>query len=255
VIYAWPRRADESIGEHVPPEQPAAAGANDDPAVNRAIAEHYFPDLYTYPKEWPRADPWVLLDREGKVLTTGRRVVMSGRDIQLYVESLYPGIRTHEVQVTTVHGDRGHADVGFVWLAADSPVTDLSKVDLAQRNAVLLYADVVGDGATRPSEIVTLKLGSPAVLISSLQNPFGAVHVQVTPDAITSDAVTVRVRAQQAMLPGTAEIPAAVESAWPAQSIPVRAPYGASTDVAVTDQNGKTWKIVLHPDRLGPAAG
>jgi len=128
------------------PEQPVAAGANDDPAVNRAIAEHYFPDLYTFPKEWPRADPWVLFDRRGRVLKTGRRVVMSGRDIQLYIESLYPGIRTDGVQVTTIHGEHGRwADVGFVWLAADSPVTDPSKADLSGRNALLLYADVIGE--------------------------------------------------------------------------------------------------------------
>ena len=49
VIYAWPRRPNEREPQPAPPEQPPAAGANDDPAVNRAIAEHYFPDLYTYP--------------------------------------------------------------------------------------------------------------------------------------------------------------------------------------------------------------
>ena len=128
VIYAWPRRPDESGPKLRPSDQPVAAGANDDPTVNRAIAEHYFTDLYAYPKEWPRADPWVLLDRQGRVLKTGRRVVMSGPDIQLYIESLYPGIRTDEVQVTTVRGGHGEwADVGFVWLAADSPVTDHRK--------------------------------------------------------------------------------------------------------------------------------
>ena len=101
VIYAWPRRPNEPEPQPASPER-EQAGANDDRAVNRAIAEHYFPDLYTYPTEWPRADPWVLLDRQGKVLKTGRRVVMSARDIQLYVESLYPGIRTDGAQVTTV---------------------------------------------------------------------------------------------------------------------------------------------------------
>jgi BlaR1 peptidase M56 len=255
VIYVWPRRADEPVGEHEPPEQPAAAGANDDPAVNRAIAEHYFPDLYTYPKEWPRADPWVLLDRQGTVLKTGRRVVMSGRDIQLYVESLYPGIRTDEVQVTAVQGNQGRsADIGFVWLAADSPITDLSKIDLSERNAVLLSADVIGEGMTRPTGLSALKVGSPALLVSSLKNPFGVVHVEVMPEEIATDAVTVRVRVQHAPLPATAEIPKAVQTAWPADSAPVRAPYGGSTDVEVTDQNGNAWKIVLHPERLGAAA-
>jgi hypothetical protein len=254
VIYAWPRRPNEPGPKHEPPEQPAAAGANDDPAVNRAIAEHYFPDLYTFPKEWPRADPWVLLDRQGKVVKTGRRVVMSGRDIQLYVESLYPGIRTDGVQVTTVQGEHGQwADVGFVWLAADSPVSDPSKADLSEHSALLVYADVIGEGMTRPTEILALKVGSPAVTVCSLKNPFGVVHVQVTAVEIGADAVTVRVRVQHAPLPTTAEIPVALESAWSPESAPVPAPYGGSADVQVIDQNGKTWKIVLHPERLGSA--
>jgi beta-lactamase regulating signal transducer with metallopeptidase domain len=251
VIYAWPRRPSEPEPQPAPPEQPAAAAANDDPAVNRAIAEHYFPDLYTYPKEWPRADPWVLLDREGKVLTTGRRVVMSGRDVQLYIESLYPGIRTDGIQVTTIHGEHGQwADIGFVWLATDSPVTDPSKADLSARNALLLYADVVGEGMARSSELLALKAGSPAVTVCSLKNPFGVVHVQITPVEIGTDAVAVRVRVQHVPLPITAEIPAALETAWSPESAPILAPYGGSAEVQVTDQDGKIWKIVLHPDRL-----
>jgi hypothetical protein len=254
VIYAWPRRPNESEPKHEPLEQPAAAGANDDPAVNRAIAEHYFPDLYTFPKEWPRADPWVLLDRQGKVLETGRRVVMSGRDIQLYVESLYPGIRTDGVQVTTVQGDHGQwADVGFVWLAADSPVTDPSKADLSGRSALLVYADVSGEGMTRPTELLALKVGSPAVTVCSLKNPFGVVHIQVTAAEAGANAVALRVRVQQTPIGANVPTPDAVETAWSPESAPVRAPYGGSANVAVTDQNGKTWKIALHAERLGSA--
>jgi hypothetical protein len=253
VIYAWPRRPDEREATHEQSPQPAVAGTNDDPAVNRAIAEHYFPDLYTYPQKWPRADPWVLLDREGKVLTTGRRVGMSGRDIQLYIESLYPGILTDKVQITTIQGNPGRsADVGFVWLAADSPITDLSQIDLSRCNAVLLYADVVGDGMTRPTEWMAMTVGSSADTEASLKNPFGAVHLQVITVAVAPDAVTVRMRVQHAQLQTTADLsPAAVQAAWPPESNPVRAPYGRSTDVEVTDQNGQVWKIVLHPERLG----
>jgi hypothetical protein len=221
--------------------------------VNRAIAEHYFPDLYTYPQEWPRADPWVLLDRQGKVLTTGRRVVMSGRDIQLNIESLYPGIRTDGVQITTIHGEHGQwADVGFVWLAADSPVTDPAKADLAGRNVLFLYADVIGEGMTRPTEIMKLKAGTPAATVCSLTNPFGVVHVEVTPVEIGRDTVTLRVRVQHAPLPATAAIPDALETAWSPESAPVAVPYSGSADVQVTDRDGKIWKIVLHPERLGP---
>jgi hypothetical protein len=251
VIYAWPRRPNEPAPQPALPEQPTAAGANDDPAVNRAIAEHYFPDLYTYPKEWPRADPWVLLDRQGKVVKTGRRIGMSGRDLQLYLESLYPGMRTDGFQATTIRGEHGQwADVNFLWLAADSPVTDPSKADLSGRDALLLYADVIGEGMTRPSEWMALKAGLPAVTVCSLKNPFGVVHVQVTAVEVGADAVAVRVRVQHVPLPTTAEIADAVETAWSPESAPVRAPYGGSAEVQVTDRNGKAWKIVLHPERL-----
>ena len=250
-IYAWPRRPNEPEPQLEPPEKPAAAGTNDDPAVNRSIAEHYFPDLYTYPKEWPRADPWVLLDRQGKVLKTGRRIVMSGRDIQLNIESLYPGIRTDGVQVTTVHGEHGQwADVGFVWLAADSPVTDPSKADLSRRSDLLLYGDVIGEGMTGWTELLVLKFGSPAVTECSRKNPFGVVHVQVTAAESGAEAVAVRVRVQQVPLPTTAEVPDALKTAWSPESAPVRVPYGGSADAQVTDQSGKTWKVVLHPERL-----
>jgi beta-lactamase regulating signal transducer with metallopeptidase domain len=254
VIYAWPRRPNEPEPKHVPPEQPTAAGANDDPAMNRSIAEHYFPDLYTFPKEWPRADPWVLLDRQGKVLKAGRRVVMSANDIQLYLESLYPGIRTDGVQITTLQGEQGQwADIGFVWLAADSPVTDLSKADLSRRKDLLLYADVIGEGRTRSSGLLVMKFGSPAVTVCSLKNPFGVVHVQVTAAESDPEGVALRVRIQHEPLQTTAEVPAARESAWSPESAPVRAPYGGSADVQILDQNGKTWKVVLHPERLSGA--
>jgi hypothetical protein len=255
VIYAWPRRPNEPAPEPAPPEQAAAAGANDDPAVNRAMAEHYFSDLYTYPKEWPRADPWVLLDRQGKVLETGRRVGMSGRDLQLYLASLYPGIRTDGFQATTIQGELGQrADVNFIWLAADSPVTDPSKADTSGRDVVLLYADVIGEGMTRPSELMALKVGSPAATVCSLKNPFGVVHVQVTAVEIGDDTVLARVRLQHVPLPATAEIPAALDSEWSPESAAVRAPYGGSAAIQLTDQHGKSWKLVLHPERLSASS-
>lgn len=95
-----------------------------------------------------------------------------------------------------------------------------------------------------------MKLGSPAVLVCSLTNPFGVVHAEITPVEIGTDAVTVRVQVQHVPLPTTAEIPDALATAWSPASPRVRAPYGGSAEVQVTDQNGKTWTIVLHPERL-----
>lgn len=40
VVYAWQRRPNETGPTLEPAEQPAAAAANDNPTVNRAIAEH-----------------------------------------------------------------------------------------------------------------------------------------------------------------------------------------------------------------------
>ena len=254
VVFAWPRRPNEPAPRAEEPEQPAAEGPNDDPAVNRLIAEHYFPDLYTHPKEWPRADPWVLLDRQGKVLTVGRRVVMSQRDVQLYVESMYPGIRIDGIQGAGIHGDHGQAaDVLFLWLAQDSPVTDPSRADLSKRRDLLLYADVIGEGRTRSSELLALNFGSTGTTACALKNPFGVVHVELTATASGADEVEVRARIQHAPLGTADEIPGAIASAWSPESPPVRVRYGGSAEVRMTDQNHHAWTIALHPDRLKDA--
>ena len=86
-------RAGEPAPRPWQPEQEGPAAPNDDPAVNRAIAEKYFPDLYTYttPKNESVADFWVLLGHDGKVQATGRRYSGSQADMKRYLESLYPG--------------------------------------------------------------------------------------------------------------------------------------------------------------------
>jgi beta-lactamase regulating signal transducer with metallopeptidase domain len=255
VLYAWPRRTGDAGPSLEPPVQPPATGIHDDPAVNRAIAEHYFPDLYTHPSDWPRADPWVLLDREGKVLATGRRVAMSGNDVMHYIEALYPGIRTDGFQVTTFEDDHGRlADVGFTWLAKDSPLTDPAKADLTQRKDLLLYADIVGAGATRPTQLMVMKYGDTAFTRCSLKNPFGMIHLEVTATAAGPDAIAVQVRMQHALLPGnSAGETDAVAGAWSPPSTPVRAPLDVPTDIHTTDQNGQAWTIVVHPERLATA--
>ena len=152
-----PTRKDGSASNRWQPEQEGPAAPNDDPAVNRSIAEKYFPDLYTYatPKNELIADFWVLLDREGKVLATGRRYSLSGMDLKLYLESLYPGIRTDGFQATELRSDHGRpAVVNFTWLAADSPVTDLSKANLSKRGDAALYANISGDGTTAETTLV-----------------------------------------------------------------------------------------------------
>jgi hypothetical protein len=67
LIYAWPRRPGEPPPGPWHPWQDGPNAPNDNLAVDRAIAEKYFPDLYTFskPENEADADFWVLLDRGG----------------------------------------------------------------------------------------------------------------------------------------------------------------------------------------------
>jgi hypothetical protein len=239
-------------------EGPAAP--NDDPTVNRAIAERYFPDLYTFtaPKgEWPIADFWVLLGQEGKVRATGRRFLRSGAELKLYLESLYPGIRTEGFQPTEFDGNAGRqAVVNFIWLAADSPVTDPARADLSKRGNVALYADISDAGNTKSesTNLVILKFGSPAIAVADDQQ----LDLQVTAIDGGADTVILRTRIQQVARAPASEFefgkPNAVETAWPPDALLVHARYGKSVNVRLADQNHRAWKVVLHPDRIAEAS-
>jgi hypothetical protein len=251
VVYAWPRRPNEPGAHFEVFDRGAPTAPNDNRTADRLLAEHYFPDIYTHPQEWPRADPWILLDRQGKVLTSGRRVVNSGSDIKLNIESLYPGIKTDRLQITTLYGPRGQRpDISFVWLAADSPVTDPTKADFSRQPDVLIYADVTAEGQTFYSQLLALNFGSSGTTQCALRNPYGVVWLHVSVDQGDSAAATVRIRGQHLPLPAGESIPGPVETAWSQESPPVRAVYGGSSDAEVTDADGRKWDIVLHADRL-----
>jgi hypothetical protein len=234
------------------------AAPNDDPAVNRAIAERYFPDLYTFtaPKgEWPIADFWVLLGHEGRVRATGRRFLRSGAELKLYLESLYPGIRTDGFQPTEFNGAHGRqAVVNFVWLAADSPVTDLSRADLSKRGNVALYADISDAGSTTSTNLIVLKFGSPEIAVADDQQ----LDLQVTAIDGGADTVILRTRIQHVALAPASEFefskPNAAETAWSPEAPLVHVRYGKSLVVRLADQNHKAWKVVLHPDRIEEAS-
>jgi hypothetical protein len=258
VIYAWPRRAGEPAPNPWQPEQAGPAAPNDDPVVNRAIAQKYFRDLYTFtaPKnEWPIADFWVLLDHEGKVLATGRRFSGSRGDLKLYLESLYPGIRTDSYQPVEFKGDQGRlAVVNFMWLTADSPVTDLSSADLSKRSDVVLYADVSGEGSTSSTTLVVLKFGSPAIAVDDAHD----LDLQVTASDGGADTVVLRARIQHVARVRPPEFkwgtPNAVETAWSPETPPVHVRYGKSAEVRLIDQDHRVWKVVLHPGRMQGAS-
>jgi hypothetical protein len=231
----------------------SAAAPNDNPAVNRAIAEKYFPDLYTYttPKNESVADFWVLLDREGRVLATGRRYILSQKDLKLYLESLYPGIKTDGFQPTELKSDHGRpAVVNFMWLAADSPVTDLSKANPSKRANVALYANISDDVSTAETTLAVSRFGSSSVAVCDDKD----LDLQVTATDGMADTVILRARIQHVVRKPPAEFefgtPNAVETAWSSESLPLRVRFGESAEVDLSDQDHKTWKIVLHPDRV-----
>jgi len=251
VVYAWPRKATEHTTRFEVFNRRARPTPGDDRAADRLIAEHYFPDLYTYPEDWPRADPWILLDTQGKVLTAGRRVVNSAGDIRLNIQSLYPGIKTDRLQLVTFQGPRGQRpDLAFVWLAADSPITDPSKADFSRQPDVLVYADVSNGNETFYTGMLALNFGSTGTTRCALRNPFGVVYLQLALDKGDTDTAAIRIRGQHLPLPAAETIPDPVATAWSARSAPLRAVYGGSSQTQFTDADGKTWDIVLHTDRM-----
>jgi hypothetical protein len=238
------------------PDREGPSAPNDDPAVNRAIAENHFPDLHTYttPNYQSVADFWVLLDREGRVLSTGRRYLLGQGDLKVYLESLYPGIRTDGFQPTELRSNHGRpAVVNFTWLAVDSPVKDLAKADLSRRGDVALYANITGDGTTAETTLAVLHFGSPSIVVCDDKD----LDLEVTATDGGAGTVIIRARVQQVTRPPSAEFeygqPHAVAAAWSAESPPVRVRYGGSAEVPLTDQKHRTWKILLLPDRMSGA--
>jgi hypothetical protein len=117
-------------------ERPAKAGERfvsklfpDTRALDARIFERYFGDT---PRNAVPAGqrPWVLLDRNGQVLRSGRELVGEEFDFRERLVARYPGIRAQEVTVTPVvdgHGahlkDVAGRDLQLVsvWLAPGSP--------------------------------------------------------------------------------------------------------------------------------------
>lgn len=252
VVYAWPRRAGELAPRPWHAKQGPAA-PNDDPAIDRAIAEKYFPDLYTFdaPKyEWPNADFWVLLDQQGQVCATGNRFIFNGKELKLYLESLYPGIQTEGFQPVEFYGERGRkAVVTFMWISKNSPVTDLSRADLSKRDDLALYAGIIGEGTTASTHLLQLKFGSPAIAVSDAQ-----INLEVTATSGGADLVILRARIQQVALkqPGDFEFGAsnAVETEWSPESRPVRIRFGRTAGVRLTDGSHRVWQVLFHPDGM-----
>ena len=80
------------------------------------------------------------------------------------------------------------------------------------------------------------------------------LDLQVTATDGGEATVILRARIQHVALTPPTEFkwgtPNAVETAWSPETPPVRVRYGQSAEVRLTDQEHRTWKVVLHPDRM-----
>jgi hypothetical protein len=253
LIYAWPRRPGEPAPGPWHPWQNGPMEPNDNLAVDRAISEKYFPDLYTFSKPEYEADAdfWVLLDHTGHVRATGRRYMASAADLKVYLQSLYPGIRTEGFEGTDFRGDHyREAVVNYTWLASDSPVSDLSQADASKRGDIALYAGITGDGMTNWTNLVAFKFGSSAIAVDDRRD----LYLEVAGSEAGADAVALRARIQH--LPRSSptgppiEMPNTLENNWPSETPPIRVRYGGFAVVQLTDQEHKTWHVTLYPDHL-----
>jgi hypothetical protein len=175
----------------------------------------------------------------------------SAGDLKLYVESLYPGIRTEGDEPVELRADHDHRGVvSFTWLAEDSPISDLTKADLSKRGDVVFYAEISGDGNTNMTSLAVFKLGSSAVAVDDRRN----LYLEVSGGDAGANMVALRARIQHVPRPSPTdsrlETPSTLAKNWPLETPPIRIRYGRSAEVQVTDQEHKTWKVSLHPDHL-----
>src|SRR6202000_2211212 len=130
---------------------------------------------------------------EENVLATGRRYLLGQSDLKVYLESLYPGIKTDGFQPTELKSDHGRsAVVNFTWLATDSPVTNLSQVNPSKRANVAVYANISGDGSTGETTLAMLRFGSHSIAVCDDKD----LDVQITAQDGGTDPFILRARIQ-----------------------------------------------------------
>ena len=104
------------VGAAPPPDAVARAR---DPAADRALVARYFPEVFRNAADEPPI--WVLLDRTGHVVQTGRHASADEAELRAYLERRISGARIDELQKTTVNDGLGRTvAVTFAWIARDS---------------------------------------------------------------------------------------------------------------------------------------
>jgi len=277
IEYAWPRRADDppieadrSLEEEVygPSARDANATEADDP-LNQAILARYFPDVWRNGMARPyRQWLWILFDAQGNILASGRRVnqAPAAATLSAAIEARYPGIMIGTHTALPVNTENGTSvPLQLLWLAPDSLVTNLSRVDTAKRADVLVTAQASRDrGLLRSTPILLpVKFGEPAAgEVQALSEPQPGdpppppktritmlrwVLVQVTAINVGANTVDLRLRIQ--LLKRASSTPDGGE--WLPESPTVRVAYDQQAEVLVNDGRQQPLHIALIAERNG----
>ncbi|MGH8253179.1 MAG: hypothetical protein ACRES2_04005, partial [Steroidobacteraceae bacterium] len=260
VSYAWPRRAQEAGATRV--VRPPSNVPGDNPAMDLAVIEKYFPDAFTV-AEQQAGLPWVLLARDGTVQLTGRSPAAFNNSgvTQAYIEALLPGAKIEGYLGTQVTNAAGKcATAQFLWLAPDSPVTRSAGANLSDRKDVFLYTEVTWPpGAESPTtedprqqpagtHFTMMERGrrtSETWLSVAFGKPGedglpGVLRWRVTTNDIGQGNVSVRLEIKSL---GAA-------SQWASAGPEQQVANGASANYQWTDSAGQIWKFAITPAML-----
>jgi hypothetical protein len=260
VSYAWPRRSHEAAA--TPAVPPPGTLPGDDPGVDLAIIEKYFPDAFTV-SEQQAGLPWVLLARDGSVQLTGRSPVAINNSaaIQAYIEALLPGAKINDFLGTSVRNAAGKsATAQFLWLAPDSPLARSSQVDLAKRKDAFLFVEVAWPKGVdaRTSDDSFQKRIPPYIVVTDRGRSTSATWLPATFDeparveepGLPDWRVTARAMNQAEISLAFEVKPQKATSHWVLAGVEESVPYGATTNFQWTNDAGQVWKFAVTPESL-----
>jgi hypothetical protein len=189
IAYAWPRRRDDgpNVRNFGIPLRPS----RDDTSDDRAIIERYFPKT-TQGHPLRSKQRWILMGRDGHIWGTGEGAYNDfPPNLLRDVEARYPGIKVMGPAglwgstaargmscLGDTHEEWEALNVACVWIAPNSPVQRLDRVDFSKRADVLLIAS----GAAGPANgvvrqvAVALKFG----MLTTLPEPYKMLQILAT---------------------------------------------------------------------------
>ena len=263
--YAWPRRTDDAPDDSPQPhavlreraDQAWTGVIKTDDADDRAIVERYFSDDASRIPLRAGERRWILFGRDGRVWAIGRGFDEGSRLLTGEIEARFPGIKVSASTQPTLNNvnclgatpaERQRLHVLCVWLAADSPITDQSKVDLSRRPDVFLAAELETDLGAHIRMPVSLNFGTWAAWYGvdcTIYRLLGPCDLRFAAHDGGGNQVELTVGQQS---PGEKDITLVPEGT-------VRVSYGGEETVRFTDREGHSLRIKLRPIRLGLTSG